>query len=315
MNRIDRISAILIQLQSRKLVRAEDIADRFGISLRTVYRDIKAILEAGVPLIGEAGKGYSIMDGYRLPPVQFTTEEATAFITAEKLIGKLTDSAIDNHYQSAMYKIRSVMRSEEKDYLETIENAIEVKESRYLPSNMSSGNNLDVLLKSIHGKNQVEITYFATSTQKETQRIIEPIGIVFQGGYWTVIAYCQLRKDYRTFRVDRISAIQRKAKTQESLHPALDNFLQKLTKEKELTEVVMEVDKDFLSYLGDQKYYNGFVSQEIKEDKAILTFLTSSLVGFSRWYIMIGDIARIIKPQKVKDMAKKVIEKTLENLQ
>src|SRR3569833_1938427 len=130
MNRIDRISAILIQLQSRRVVKAQDIADRFGISLRTVYRDIKTLEEAGIPLIGEAGVGYSIMDGYRLPPVMFTREEATAFLTAEKLMEKLTDPSSDENYKSAMYKVRSVLRMAVKDFLDNIDGDREVIQSR-----------------------------------------------------------------------------------------------------------------------------------------------------------------------------------------
>src|SRR6201996_7038224 len=106
MNRIDRVTAILVQLQSRKVVKAQDIADRFRISLRTVYRDIRTLEEAGIPVLGEAGIGYSIMDGYRLPPVMFTKEEATAFLTAEKFMEKLTDASTGTNYKSAMYKVR-----------------------------------------------------------------------------------------------------------------------------------------------------------------------------------------------------------------
>jgi len=80
MNRIDRLAAILIHLQSRSLVRAQDIADKFSISLRTVYRDVKALEEAGVPVIGEAGTGYRLMEGYKLPPVMFNMDEATALL-------------------------------------------------------------------------------------------------------------------------------------------------------------------------------------------------------------------------------------------
>src|SRR6516164_3681729 len=124
MNRIDRITAILIQLQSKKIVRAQEIADRFKISLRTVYRDIKTLEEAGVPIIGESGIGYSIMEGYRLPPVMFTREEATAFLTAEKLTEKFTDAITRSSYQSAMFKVRAVLRSSEKTALEAMEQNI-----------------------------------------------------------------------------------------------------------------------------------------------------------------------------------------------
>src|SRR5438046_1665971 len=106
MNRLDRLSAILIQLQSKKIVKAQEIADRFHISLRTVYRDINSLEEGGIPIIGEAGVGYSIMDGYRLPPVMFTKEEATAFLMAEKILEKYTDSYNANMYKSALYKIK-----------------------------------------------------------------------------------------------------------------------------------------------------------------------------------------------------------------
>jgi predicted DNA-binding transcriptional regulator YafY len=118
MNRIDRISAILIQLQSRRVVKAGDIAERFNISLRTVYRDIKTLEEAGIPLIGEAGVGYSIMDGYRLPPVMFTREEATAFLTAEKFVEKLTDTTTMKHnINRPCTRCGQFLKTSEKDAL------------------------------------------------------------------------------------------------------------------------------------------------------------------------------------------------------
>src|ERR1700710_276817 len=153
MNRIDRISAILIQLQSRRVVKAGDIAERFNISLRTVYRDIRTLEEAGIPLIGEAGVGYSIMDGYRLPPVMFTKEEATAFLTAEKLVEKLTDNATKKNYGTAMLKVKAVLRLSEKDYLEDMEQHIEVIENQYVPKRTNDTIHLQQVLQSIAQKN------------------------------------------------------------------------------------------------------------------------------------------------------------------
>src|ERR1700755_3600179 len=148
MNRIDRISAILIQLQSRRVVKAGDIAERFDISLRTVYRDIKTLEEAGIPLIGEAGVGYSIMDGYRLPPVMFTREEATAFLTAEKFVEKMTDISTAGHHKSAMYKIRAILKTAEKNLLEDIDSKIEVIKNHH-QLRVDNKDHIQTLLNSI----------------------------------------------------------------------------------------------------------------------------------------------------------------------
>ena len=108
--RFDRIVAILIQLQSKKIVKAQELADRFECSLRTIYRDIRTLEASGVPIYSEAGVGYALMDGYRLPPVMFTREEVSSFIAAEKLMQKFTDPSLGTHYASAMYKLKAVLQ-------------------------------------------------------------------------------------------------------------------------------------------------------------------------------------------------------------
>ncbi len=302
MNRIDRVSAILIQLQSKRIVKAQDIADRFNISLRTVYRDIRTLEEAGIPLVGETGIGYSIMDGYRLPPVMFTLEEATAFLTAEKLVEKLTDES----YKSAMYKIKSVLRSTEKDYLETIEKHIVVYNSPSTVKENTSNNSLQLILKSISEKKVLTIQYFANHNQENTSRNIEPVGIFYYGSNWHLIAFCQLRNDYRDFRTDRINQITSTPLPFKKEHPSLKTYLKQVIKEKELHNIIMLVDKEIINYFGDQKYYNGFVSQREVKGKVEMTFLTSSMEGFARWYMMFGDNAEIVSPESLKQLIKKI---------
>ncbi|HKC67891.1 MAG TPA: YafY family protein [Bacteroidia bacterium] len=306
MNRIDRLTAILIQLQSKRVIKAQDIAERFSISLRTVYRDVRTLEEAGVPIVGEVGVGYSIMEGYRLPPIMFTKEEATAFLTAEKLIEKLTDASTENLYKSAMYKIKAVLRSTEKDYLENIDNYIEVLDSPYLPKEKTPANPLQVILKSITEKNVLCIDYFANHSQEKTKRNIEPVGIFFLGNYWHLVAYCQLRNDYRNFRTDRISHISPTNQFFIKEHPSLKTFLKKISKSEKLHTVVMQINKDVVKYIGDQKFYNGFVSQKILKDKIEMTFLTASIEGFARWYMMFGDRAELISPPEVKARVKEI---------
>lgn len=173
MNRINRLSAILIQLQSRRTVRAQDITERIQISLRTVYRDIRSLEEAGVPILGEAGIGYALANGYRLPPVMFTREEAMAFLTAEKLVVSLTDATNGKSYSSALYKIRAVLKTTEKEYLEHLDNRIEVLRTCRSPEFQSPHNPLQTILYAIAAGLVMQLDYFAYYRQEHTQRMIE----------------------------------------------------------------------------------------------------------------------------------------------
>ncbi|KIC94995.1 helix-turn-helix transcriptional regulator [Flavihumibacter solisilvae] len=307
MNRIDRLTAILIQLQSRRIVKAQEIADRFDISLRTVYRDVKALEESGIPVIGEAGMGYSIMDGYRLPPVMFTREEAMAFLTAEKLVEKLTDRNNSANYQSAMFKIRAVLRTSEKDFLETIDDHIEVLQARHVQAGNSDLNLHQTILRSIAEKKVVHIRYFSLYKQEQSERSIEPVGIFFLNNYWHLVAWCRLRQDYRDFRMDRIKSLTMTEEIFRQQHPSIRTYLKQWDKGCELTEVVMSVEKKYVGYLGDQKYYYGLLHEKEEGDRIIMTFMTNSLEGFCRWFVMIGDRAAIHKPAELKTRIKEFV--------
>ncbi len=302
MNRIERISAILIQLQSKKIVKAQEIADRFEISLRTVYRDIRSLEETGVPIIGEAGVGYSLVDGYRLPPIMFTKEEAMAFVTAEKLVEKFTDYSTKTSYNSALYKIKAVLKSSEKNEINLLSNHIETVENRF-SSPKSNIDLIEPILKSIAEKRQIKIDYFTNHSQENTSRTVEPVGIFHNGNNWYLVAYCLLRNDYRNFKINRISSFNTTEKHFEQAHPSLKSFLEKTTQERELTKVVIKVEKNVMRYLGEEMYYQGYVSQQFLIDGTIeITFLSASLRGFCMWFMYFGQYAEIIEPPQLKTM-------------
>ncbi len=308
MNRIDRVTAILIQLQSKRVVKAQEIADRFSISLRTVYRDIKTLDESGIPIIGEAGIGYSIMEGYRLPPVMFTREEATALLTAEKLVEKLTDISTQETYQAAMFKIKAVLRLTEKDHIENMGQHIEVIDSPSFSKTKTENAYLQNILKAIADKSVLNIDYFAEHNQENSNRNAEPVGIYYMGRYWYLIAYCHLRKDYRTFKVDNIKYLSITAIRYDKEHPTLQSFLKKICKEQEMQTIVIRVEKEVMKYLGEQKFYMGFVSQKEVAGKIELSFLSGSLSGFARWYMLFGEQAEIITPTELTNLVRKNLE-------
>lgn len=315
MNRIERISAILIQLQSKKVVKGQDIADRFNISLRTAYRDIKALEEAGIPIISEAGIGYSLVDGYRLPPVMFTKEEAIAFLTAEKLIEKFTDSETFGVFSSALYKIKAVLKTDEKEHIENMDSYIEVVKNPYLPEMPATPNFIQTILNGISQKRVLKLNYFAAHSQETTIRNVEPIGIFLSGSKWHLIAFCLLRKDYRNFRLDRIQTCDCIESGFLQKHPPLKTYLKEITRnEKELQTIVIRVNNEIKRFLTEQKYYHGFVSDKPFKEYSELTFICHSIEGFARWFMMYGDKAEIIQPPQLKARVQEICKALQEKI-
>lgn len=203
MNRIDRLVAILIYMEGRRVTRAEDIADEFATSIRTVYRDIAALAEAGVPIVGEAGVGYSIMRGYHLPPVHFTTEEATALITANILVDRFADSSLKSSMTSALAKIRAVLPPDHQDHIARLERRMSIPNA---PQPGQTGN-LFFIQKALADRTVLRIAYRNAGATGASRRDIEPLGLTYYGDRWHLIAWCRARQDYRDFRTDRIQAM------------------------------------------------------------------------------------------------------------
>jgi predicted DNA-binding transcriptional regulator YafY len=203
MNRIDRLFGITTMLQSKKYVAAEQIADKFGISVRTVYRDIKALCEQGIPVSFEQNRGYFLVTGYFLPPVSFSPEEANALLLMEKMTYGFADKSIHAHYTTAMQKVKSVLRSPEKDRMEQMTSNIRIRVSDHF---LGNADYLATLQSAISNMHILEVQY-RNNAGITTLRQAEPIGLVFYAGAWHMIAWCHLRNEYRDFKVIHIQQL------------------------------------------------------------------------------------------------------------
>lgn len=309
MNRIDRLTAILIQLQTKKIVKAEEISDRFEISLRTVYRDVKALMEAGVPIGSEAGKGYFIVDGYHLPPVMFNQEEASAMLTAGKLVEKMTDDSIRKAYESALLKIKSVLNDSEKDHLENLQSSIQVWRLPDQPADYPNEFMADIT-KAVSHKNVLLLEYVSGKTQEETVREVEPIGIVYYSGRWHLIGWCRLRNGYRDFRIDTIKTMKTTGSTFDgrNLFTLQEYFHSLAQAHQDMQKVVVSFYKPAAQYLRHAKYYYGFVSEEELEDQFRMTFLVGNLRYFCKWLLMYGRDVEIESPEALREMMEEVVD-------
>ena len=199
--RLPRLTAILTQLQTKKLLTAIELAIKFSVSKRTIYRDIKALEQSGVPILTEEGKGYTLMEGYRIPPIMFSESEANALITAEQLVLKNKDSSFVKEYTEAIGKIKSVLRNNTKDKANLLSSRIVFGQNDDF---VRTSNYLSTLQLALTNFNLVKICYYSPNNNQATERTVEPFAIYTTQGNWLLIALCRLRNDYRAFRLDRI---------------------------------------------------------------------------------------------------------------
>lgn len=201
--RLSRLTAILTQLQTKRLLTSTALADKFGVSVRTIYRDIRALEQAGVPIITEDGKGYALMEGYRVPPVMFTEAQANALIMAEQLVLKNKDISFIKDYTEAIDKIKAVLKYSIKDKANLLSERTRFDQNINRERNSNSLSDLQFALTNFR------LTKIEYTNEKEqtTSRIIEPFALLSTEN-WLLVAYCRLRKEFRFFRLDRIKKLE-----------------------------------------------------------------------------------------------------------
>ena len=184
--RISRLTSIITQLQTKRLWTATQLSDKFSVSVRTIYRDIRALEEAGVPIITEEGKGYTIMDHYRLPPVMFTENEANALITAEQLVLKNKDASFIKDYTEAVAKIKAVLKHTLKDKANLLSERVHFSQNQ---NQETTSKHLSVLQFALTNFCLTEINY-TDETGGSSIRSVEPFALYSTQENW--LTHCFL---------------------------------------------------------------------------------------------------------------------------
>lgn len=204
MNRVDRLFGIVTMLQARKYLSGKQLADKFQISLRTLYRDINALEELGIPVSFEQDKGYYIVQGYFLPPVSFTTEEANALLLMETMIRGFADKSIQKHYSSLVTKVKAVMNSKQKAISETLTRNMQFQIPECFNNDYEY---LSEIQTAITNRTVLEISY-KNNKEEVSKRNLDPIGLIYYAFSWHMIGWCHYRREYRDFKVSRILALK-----------------------------------------------------------------------------------------------------------
>lgn len=296
MNRLDRLTAILIHLQTKQVVRAQELANRFGVSLRTVYRDVRSLEAAGVPIGAEAGVGY-FLTNYHLPPVMFTNAEASALLFASKLIGKWTDESIQTAFDSALFKIKSVLKRPDQEHLDDLAPNLAIHQ----PGGQPSANAVLNDIQQAVGRHHVlRLCYQSVATEAETERLVEPVGLYHYGSAWHLIAYCRTRDNYRDFRVDRIRALTATGEQfdwRERL--SLADYLNQINTNRAEVRVTVVFPKREVRYLQEQKHNWGFVAEEDLGDHVRMQFDTAQWEAMAHWLLSYASSVSVEQPPQL----------------
>lgn len=201
MRRADRLFQIVQILRNKRLITARELAERLAVSERTIYRDIQDLSLSGVPVEGEAGVGYHLRYSLDIPPLMFTAEEIEALVVGARLLKAWGGQDLGQSAQSVLDKIHAIIPAELHHHLQA---------SRlFAPcwdEHKTVANRLDVCRHAIGQRRVLQMDY-QRADQQHSQRQVQPLGLFFWGSVWTLAAWCELREDFRTFRLDRIQQL------------------------------------------------------------------------------------------------------------
>jgi predicted DNA-binding transcriptional regulator YafY len=295
--------AIVVYLQGRRLCRAEDMAAHFEISVRTMYRDLAALGEAGIPIMAEAGVGYSLVKGYHLPPVMFTAEEAGALFIGGKLVEKLTDASLRKHMESALLKIRSVLPRERQDHLDRLERSTAVLGKHSVAVTRMASEALIPIQQALAERRVLTLDYLGGARRELTRRQVEPLGLIYYADNWHLIAHCRLRCDLRDFRSDRIRSL-RLLNEVFTGHTdfSLPEYMETAAREDGLETVVIRFKREVMEHV--RRDWNIRVEQEKEEanGEVAVTLRIYALESFASWILSFGEKAEVASPERLKSV-------------
>ena len=302
---------MVLHLQGRRVVRAAELAEHFGITERTVYRDIAALGEAGVPISGEAGVGYSLLKGYQLPPVMFTAEEAVSLFVGGELVKQFTDASLQAPMMSALDKLRAVLPRDRQDHVERLvaRTVVYGQSSRRTAPEAVAQRWLLPVQQGVVLRRVLRIAYQGRDREEETTRDVEPLGVVFYGGAWYLVAWCRLRVDYRHFRIDRIKRLEL---SPEKFEPREDFSFKEHMEQSSAREQTLPVRVWFHRTAQERARRESFatlIEEKSHDGGAEFSLYAWSLEWMARWLLSFGDKAEAIQPPKLRALVRAEAEK------
>ncbi|GGH86889.1 putative DNA-binding transcriptional regulator YafY [Pullulanibacillus pueri] len=313
MNKTDRLLAIVLELQRQDVRRAEDLAALFETSVRTIYRDIQALCEAGVPIIGAPGTGYSLMEGFFLPPISFTVQEAVSLLMGTDFIEQQFDDDYRVKAQEARCKIEAILPERVLDETSRVRNVMRLLHSDK-EHQSKEREYLERIRRAILEKRKINFHYvkkFADAEgERHSVRTVAPYGLVLVEGSWMLVAYCDLRQDIRHFRLSRITElIDLKERFELPLHFKLSQYT---PLDDRSLFVRIRFNHDIADKVKESNYHY-IVDMEEHQDGFYVDLRVRHLDEVLQWVLGWGADAVVLEPKalqhRICEEAQKILKR------
>ena len=310
MNRTDRLLAIVLELQGRERVTAEALAHTFGVTKRTIYRDILALNESGVPVVSAAGQGYWLMEGYFLPPVSLSPDEAMMLTLGSEVMAQSFDAQYRAAAKSASRKIEAVLSGTVAKDVAYLKDNI-----RFVQMNsdvlIDTSETLRLVRKAILEQHPLHLRYFKRldrTAGELSERTVDPHALIHFKDAWVLSAYCHLRRAMRIFRLDRIQEVS----VLPQMFERQVGYSVNMHDEPNLSgqEVTLLFDKGVTQWVKERSVYFVHDCYETPEGLRVILKVHQLEEALS-WILSWGSSVSVLAPASLKDLLRRELEVTL----
>ena len=309
LNRTERLFALVLLLQQNSNLTSRGLAKRFAVSRRTIFRDLRALAESGVPLTYAEGGGYEILEGYQLPPLMLTAREAATLLIGAEFVKLQPDLSLRKDADQVGLKITQVLPDEVRTYVERLRDAT-VLDPYWLhtsePADDEQGRWYE-LSEAVARQRSAMMDYYVSSRDEVTRRRVDPLGLVYYSDHWNLIAYDHLRKDIRNFRLDEIRWMR--VLTDTFLRPEgfdLSAHLETRGASIRNERIVLRFTPQ--SYRWARRAVPARIEEEREGDNEVdVTFYFDNLDYVAKWLLRYGTQVEIVGPETLRAKMREIV--------
>jgi predicted DNA-binding transcriptional regulator YafY len=302
MKQMDRRLLIVMRLREERPLRAADLAEECGCTVRTIYRDIDALCQAGVPIAALPGEGYRLVSGYHLPPIAFTAEEAVQLLLGSDLALGLGTAGQQDATRSAAAKVEAVLRPETRREVDRLRERIRV--STWPRHGASPW--LAALQQAVVRDQVLRLRYLSFSSNELTERDVEPYFLVHYGNDWHLVGYCRLRDGVRDFRAGRIQAVEL-LQEQFERPEYIGTHEPRAHPRHGVEEVHIWLEASAVPWARETAIF-GFDREEPTEGGTVFVYQNHDIRRLLPWILSWGTAARVLSPPDIATRVRREAE-------